>query len=113
MRPGISLLDVVVALAIASVLSLLLYRSLYQTNRTVGIVDALVEANTQLVFFGDRLMKDVSGAFVPLQAVKKSKEKGEKGQKPGEEKNLRNPDRPLRKAKRRASACAIFLLWTT
>ncbi len=77
MRPGISLLDLVVGLAIASILSVLLYRSLYQANQTVRVIDSLIETQTQLVFFGDRLTKDVSGAFVPLQAIPQKTEQAD------------------------------------
>jgi hypothetical protein len=70
MRAGISLVEVIAALAIGSVMSLLLYRSLYQTNRAVQTVDALVDTHAELALCTERLTKDLNGAFIPVQTVK-------------------------------------------
>jgi hypothetical protein len=53
-------------------------------------VDALVEIHTELTFFGDRLTKDVMGAFVPLRALKKSPEPQDE-KKVGESKQAGQP----------------------
>ncbi len=82
MRRGITLIDVLIALAIGSVLTLLLYGALAQTSRVVRFVDALTGITTDLLFAGDRLSKDIQGAFVPIQGqLEKSSERKEEAQK--------------------------------
>lgn len=70
MKPGITLIDTMVALAIGSILSLMLYGSLAQTNRMVRFVDALTGVTTDFLFALDRLSKDTQGAFIPIEGQK-------------------------------------------
>jgi prepilin-type N-terminal cleavage/methylation domain-containing protein len=93
MRPGVTLLELVAALAIASIMSVMLYQGLNQSYKAVRTIDVLVDAHSELALFFDRFYKDISGAFVPVQAIsaqekgrKEIEEKGAQAGKPQESK---------------------------
>lgn len=81
MRNGISLLDIMVALAVGSILSIMLYRSFTQTNQVVRVIEAISGMSMDLTLASDRLEKDLSGAFVPVQGIPKPKPKEDEKQK--------------------------------
>lgn len=92
MKPGLSLIEVIVGLAIASILSVLLYQSTSQTARVVKTVDVMINAHSELALFSNRIQKDVAGMFVPRFAVEKKKDKNKPEQKPPQEKTEAKPE---------------------
>jgi type II secretory pathway pseudopilin PulG len=64
-RHGFSLLDVVVSVALAAILSLLIFQALQQTRRAVKKIQATVDVNSMLIHFKDRIFKDIQGTFIP------------------------------------------------
>jgi len=65
MRSGISLIDVIAAIAVGGIMTVILYRSVAQTNRVVFTIDAIVDMYSEVALFKDRMERDVLGAFVP------------------------------------------------
>ncbi len=65
MRTGISLIDVVTAIAVGGILTVLLYRSVVQTNRVVYTIDAMIDMYSEVALFKDRMERDVLGTFIP------------------------------------------------
>lgn len=68
---GISLLDIVVAIALAAILSALVFQSLQQTRRSVKKIQATIDIQSMLIHFNDRIFKDIQGAFIPQQKLSK------------------------------------------
>jgi prepilin-type N-terminal cleavage/methylation domain-containing protein len=92
MKPGLSLIEVVVGLAIASILSVLLYQSTSQTVRVVKTVDVMINAHSELALFSNRIQKDSAGMFVPRFAVEKKKDKTKPEPKAPEQKSQPKPE---------------------
>ncbi len=68
---GISLLDIVVAIALAAILSALVFQSLQQTRRSVKKIQTTIDIQSMLIHFNDRIFKDIQGAFIPQQKLSK------------------------------------------
>jgi Tfp pilus assembly protein PilE len=62
---GFGLLDVIVSVSLAAILSLLIFQALQQTRRTVKKIQATVDINSMLIHFKDRFFKDIQGSFIP------------------------------------------------
>lgn len=73
-RQGFGLLDIVVAIALAAILSLLVFQALQQTRRTVKKIQATVDVNSMLIHFRDRVYKDIQGSFIPQPPVKQQQQ---------------------------------------
>lgn len=66
MRPGFTLIELIVAIAITAGISVLLFQVYNQSMRVLKRVDSLVSTDMKIISFYDRLEKDISGAFIPL-----------------------------------------------
>ena len=66
MNRGFSLIEVVIAVAISSIIGVLLFNVFSQSTRALRIVDSIVSTDMKIVGFYDRFEKDVSGAFIPI-----------------------------------------------
>src|ERR1700732_4542718 len=64
-RHGFSFIEIVVAILISSFLSLVLYNSLSQTQRTMRQVTALMDETADFLPFMAQFEKDLSGVFAP------------------------------------------------
>ena len=76
MKSGFSLIEILIALTVGSILSTLVYRSLDQINRTIRSIDVTTQTQSARTFFADRLAIDLNGAFAPRKAfseIKKEK----------------------------------------
>lgn len=61
MKPGLSLIEVVIGIALAAIMTILLYQSFAQTRRMVGRVDGIVNYNSDLALVYNQLDKDITG----------------------------------------------------
>lgn len=72
-QPGFSLIEIIIAVAISSVLSLILYRAFSQTNRLVQQVRNLMDDTSDTLSSYAQLEKDFSAIFMPtLEEIKKA-----------------------------------------
>ena len=81
MKSGFTLIELVVAITISSIIGILLFNVLNQSSRLLTRVDSIVTSDISIVTFYDRFEKDVMGAFIPvigdLNRAKKVLEKHE------------------------------------
>ncbi|HJZ24240.1 MAG TPA: prepilin-type N-terminal cleavage/methylation domain-containing protein [Candidatus Babeliales bacterium] len=91
-KPGFSVIELMIVIALASLMSLALFQSFYQSNRIVQRADLMMDVDERIIHIQDRLEKDISGAFVPLfaQAKKKKAEFEEREKKEQVEQNNKN-----------------------
>lgn len=83
MKAGFTLIEVLIATAIASILGASLFYSFYQTDKVVTYMTDYVDIFSAAILVDHQLSKDVAGAFIPVQAIapkKKPKQKQEQGQ---------------------------------
>jgi len=66
MRYGFTLIELVIAIAISSIIGVLLFNIFSQSNRLLTKVNSIVAADMNIVAFYDRFEKDISGAFIPI-----------------------------------------------
>jgi prepilin-type N-terminal cleavage/methylation domain-containing protein len=107
MKPGMSLLEVIIAITIAAIVSLLLYQSTRQTIRVVKTVDVLINVHTELALFSDRIQKDINGIFVP-RFEEEEKETDQKDQK--DQKEQKKSEQVKKTESKKAPEHDIFIL---
>jgi len=74
MKRGFTLLELLAALAITSVVITLLFNSLFQTTQIVDRSDNLININTRAILVQHQLEKDLMGTFLPVQSFKEKEE---------------------------------------
>ena len=86
MRYGFTLLEVLIATAIASILTVTLFFSYNQLNDSMRKVSDIADIYDTAILVEQLLFKDISGAFIPVQAIptKEAKKKPESDKKPAE-----------------------------
>ncbi len=96
MVPGQILIEVLVALAISSMLSLILFTTSSQISSGVASTFARIVRNDRFMLFYRQWDRDLAGAFIPLIAKTKEEEKKteEKKTPAGEEKKEEAPTKP-------------------
>ncbi len=72
-KPGFSLIELVIAAAVSSILALALYNAFSQTTQTVERIDRLINYDTQIPLIYNQLEKEISAAVVPGEPEKKEK----------------------------------------
>lgn len=80
--PGFSLIEVLIALAIASIIGVALFTTLTQMNSLTQNADTIMYEDGRITLLHNQLKKDLSGAFVPTQAVEQPLDKEKKNKKP-------------------------------
>ena len=75
---GFTLIELVIAMTIASFLALGLYRAFYQITQTAVRIDTLLDYTTVMPLVYNQLEKDISAAFVPLRGYPEEKKNEEK-----------------------------------
>lgn len=65
MRRGFSLIEILIALTIASILAILLYSSLDQAGLWLKRVEGVTGTDIAIGTFYDRFERDIAGAFIP------------------------------------------------
>ena len=64
-RTGFTLLELVIAMAISSILAIALFTSFYQINRSSRLVEQTISIDMRASILENLLEKDISGVFVP------------------------------------------------
>lgn len=115
-RQAFTLIEVVIAIVIASMMGIVLFQALNQTSRNISTVNGLTVSMFNVMGFYDRFERDVCGAFIPemgdpervMQAVQKQVKKqtaqqqagaqqppAGKGQQPQQQKTAEPPSPPV------------------
>ncbi len=68
---GFMLIELIISVLIASMVSGVLLTALYQGNRIQLMVDDMIYTSERVAIVAHQLEKDLAGAFVPVQAEKK------------------------------------------
>jgi len=63
--PGFTLLELIIAMAISSMLAIALFSSFYQINKTSALVEQTISIDMRAAILQNLLEKDISGVFVP------------------------------------------------
>ena len=81
MKRGFSLLELVIALSMAALISLSLFQLLTTTRKSVRRINNVIEVDVPFMAFYNQIEKDVLGMFAPRSAIQwyAKKEKTEKG----------------------------------
>lgn len=97
MKHGFTLIEVLIATAIASLLTVSLFFSFNQINDSVRKASDTIDMLDAALLVDQLLLKDVSGAFIPVQAIppKETKKKPDAGKKPDDktDKDKKAPDK--------------------
>ena len=75
MRHGFTLIEVMLAFAITAILSGMMYMCLDQTQRVVAMVENITNTQMRAIIVQRQLVRDISGAFIPLSILEPKKEK--------------------------------------
>lgn len=67
MKTGFVLLEVLIAIVLASIVGAALFSSLYQTNRSAETIDNLINIHSKIALAAQQFERDLSGAFIPEQ----------------------------------------------
>ena len=68
-RNGFTLLEMLLSVVIISLLTGLLFTVLFQTNRAVRTIDRIVDGHSKVILLNQLMMRDLSGAYIPLQYI--------------------------------------------
>ncbi len=68
---GFTLLEIIIAIALSSLIALVLYTTFWQTQKTVKGIQALVAADMTQASLYYQLERDIMGFFLPSRAIKK------------------------------------------
>jgi len=96
MTRGFSLMELMLALAIGSVLSGIMYMCLFQSQRVANSIENITNIQMRALITRRQIVRDISGAFIPMHILEPKKEKQEK---PSSEKELVNDKKEKPKVK--------------
>lgn len=74
MKPGFTLLEFLLATALAGLLSVFLLTSLWSINRYVYLIDETTQMDEKAALINSQIERSISGAFIPVQAIEEKKE---------------------------------------
>lgn len=78
MKPGFTLLEFLLATALAGLLSVFLLSSLWSINRSVYLIDEVTHMDERAALINSQIERSFSGAFIPVQAEQESQTEPEK-----------------------------------
>lgn len=78
MKPGFTLLEILIATAISSLLMTILFFSYNQVNNVVRYVTDYTDIFDAAILVEQQITKDIAGAFIPVQAVEQKKQEKQK-----------------------------------
>lgn len=67
MKSGFTLIELVIGVMLASMISLVLYQTLNQTNKSTQIIKSTIDLDTTLALVYNQLDKDLSGVYIPRE----------------------------------------------
>ncbi len=100
---GFTIIELIIAITIASMLAIVLFSSFYQTNRTSLDVNNMISFDLRASILQNQLEKDINGAFIPnIETIKEKVEekkqqpekKGETEKKETEQKKIKEEEKP-------------------
>ncbi len=65
MKSGFTLIEILVAIALSTMISYMLFAVFFQTNRSMRVVDSYVDVYTKAAIVARQLERDIAGACVP------------------------------------------------
>jgi len=68
-RAGFTLIEMLLAVVVVSLLTGLLFTVLFQTNRAVRTVDTIVDGHSKAILVQQLMVRDLAGAYIPVQYV--------------------------------------------
>lgn len=74
MMRGFSLIEVMLALAIGSILSGIMYMCLFQSQRVANSIENITNIQMRALIARRQLVRDISGAFIPTHILEPKKE---------------------------------------
>ncbi len=77
MKSGFTLIEVLIATAIASIAGLLLTNAMFQIQRSRTYVDRYTDLYSRAALVHHQLTRDISGAFIPVEAALETDTKNE------------------------------------
>lgn len=83
MKNGFTLIELIIALFIASMVTITLYQLTSQTQKAVKNIISIVDVDVPLLAFYSQLERDVTGMFTPLSTQKANKPGAEPPKSPG------------------------------
>lgn len=99
-RSGFSLIELVVAIAIAGLIMTALFQSYFVLNRVAGFLDNVIDRDLRISIIQNQLEKDLTGVFIPVQAFKQPDPKKEvQEKKEGEKQELQQETKLQEKPK--------------
>ena len=81
MKQGFALIELLIALFIASGIALLLTNALFQVYNTVGVVQDRTDGLTQAYLINDVVKKDIAGLCIPISVLEQEKEEEKEKEK--------------------------------
>lgn len=81
MKPGVTLIELVVAMMIASMMAISLFQVITQTRRAVSRISAVIEVDQNFMGFYNQVEKDVMGMFAPISSIQSYQQRDIKAQK--------------------------------
>src|SRR5687768_15983012 len=87
---GFSLIELLIASFIASIIALILFSSLYQINKFIPRVNNLSQNNEKAALVNAQLERDLSGTTAPFEYYLRQKQEEKPGQKKQEEEKKKN-----------------------
>jgi len=81
MKQGFALIELLIALFIASGIALLLTNSLFQVYRSVGVVEDRADSLTQVCLINDVIKKDIAGVCIPISVLEQEKQEEKEKEK--------------------------------
>ncbi len=101
-KPGFTLIEMMVAIVITSILGGMLLTIFLQTQRSVNRINETIDVDFEDSIIYNQLEKDISGIFVPQLFVddRSSESKKEKPAQPGQPPKQAQPPKPKRKLAR-------------
>lgn len=93
MKKGFALLEVLIAVTISSLLTLIIFQAFTQINRAVQSTDRMIDLHTKAALVSWQMEKDIAGAFIPPRALEEHAQKNKPktatpGKQPEEKKLL-------------------------
>lgn len=98
MKPGFTLIEVLLALVIVAIMGSMLFTALVQINSGARIADTLIDDSQRALIIHQQMEKDFMGVMVPVAAVFEEEEKNaQKGapQTPPQTQNAKPPEKAV------------------
>ena len=97
MKSGFTLIELIIAFTISTMIAAGLFMSFSQVQKSTKIIEKMLSIDAPIFTFSNQFEKDISGAFEPKFWFPKEEEKKEQPQKTAEENKNKKPELSLKK----------------